>query len=533
MASSNASGLVSHLRTTNFADVRRRLRSEHGPAVQSQDEISNMLALVDKDLDDCKAEIDRLQSELHRLHSHAVALENQRQRLERHKACLHSLRSPFRRLPNEILRRIFIYVCNMNQLTSRNLLKLPALNISAVCSRWRDLAKSFPDLWSCLRLRMGNCRLRLLNLYLESSQQSPLTLELLWTLEPAVCRAISKCSHRWKRLSVFDASTYDALMAYNPTHFPVLEELSFSFNSSRPLHRFQNASKLRSLCVSIRDVQIHEFPWEQLAVLNIRCDETIEAIFERCLNLKEVRFRASQVFKCCVPPVKVASVEKLELSLCDMFENTPNVFLDSITCPSLKSLFIKLVWGYQLTWPKDELHSFILRSSCRLTTLSIQHMALSDSDLIDLLHCLPDLLHLTIDDSSVSSIPSTKSPITPHIVQALHAFPSTTSTTASPLVAKLQSLAFTFSGSAFSDKDFVDMVSSRWNPEIYAGHGSRRPSPTGEDEHDVEITCLRSVVMRFTNRDVNEEIYRPLMHLEEVGMRVVVIGKNSKTCTLV
>jgi len=77
-----------------------------------------------------------------------------------------------------------------------------------------------------------------------------------------------------------------------------------------------------------------------------------------------------------------------------------------------------------------------------------------------------------------------------------------------------------FSGSTFDNKKFVDMVSSRWYPEAFAG------GEQGSSNSDGETACLRSVVMRFESRGVDEEIYRPLKHLEEAGMRVVVIGKD-------
>ncbi|KAE9404521.1 hypothetical protein BT96DRAFT_420222 [Gymnopus androsaceus JB14] len=65
MAPSTAKLGLFQPRTTNFADVRRTLRSEYGSAVESEEEISRMLATVDQDLDDCRAEIDRMQSEIH------------------------------------------------------------------------------------------------------------------------------------------------------------------------------------------------------------------------------------------------------------------------------------------------------------------------------------------------------------------------------------------------------------------------------------------------------------------------------------
>ncbi|KAE9404491.1 hypothetical protein BT96DRAFT_786882, partial [Gymnopus androsaceus JB14] len=109
--------------------------------------ISRVLADVDKDLDDCDSEISRLQS-------HIIFLQNHRQRLEEYRGCWEPLRSPIRRQPNEIILRVFDLVCDMNELTSKKLQKMPALAISGVCFRWRALATSCPKLWSRISIQI-------------------------------------------------------------------------------------------------------------------------------------------------------------------------------------------------------------------------------------------------------------------------------------------------------------------------------------------------------------------------------------------
>ncbi|KAE9402711.1 hypothetical protein BT96DRAFT_816091, partial [Gymnopus androsaceus JB14] len=131
----------------DLEEIRRRLRSEYGSGVQSEDEISGALADVDKDLEDCDTEFRFLQSRV-------IALQNQRKRLEEYKVSLRFLRSPIRRLPNETILRIFDYACAINELTSKTLRTMPTLTISSICSRWRALAQSYPDLWSRIRLQL-------------------------------------------------------------------------------------------------------------------------------------------------------------------------------------------------------------------------------------------------------------------------------------------------------------------------------------------------------------------------------------------
>ncbi|KAE9404486.1 hypothetical protein BT96DRAFT_877662 [Gymnopus androsaceus JB14] len=103
--------------------------------------------------------------------------QNQRKRLEDYKSCLRFLRSPIRRLPNETVLRIFDFACDMNDLTSKKLQTMPALVISGVCSRWRNLARSCPELWSRIQITIWSTPRRLpsfpvLDLYLRSSTTS-------------------------------------------------------------------------------------------------------------------------------------------------------------------------------------------------------------------------------------------------------------------------------------------------------------------------------------------------------------------------
>ncbi|KAE9406061.1 hypothetical protein BT96DRAFT_915559 [Gymnopus androsaceus JB14] len=199
-----------------------------------------------------------------------------------------------------------------------------------------------------------------------------------------------------------------------------------------------------------------------------------------------------------------------------------------MTCPSLTSLLIEASKNYKGIWPEESLHGFITRSSFHLSTLCIKSIPLSDSNLIDLLRRLPSLLHLTIDDSKMPRAASstTPSPITPHLIQGLHAFPSVALSSESALVQKLQSLELTFSGTDFDEESFVDMVSSRWLADNeHDGYG---PSSTGTSlNSDVGTACLRSVVLKFKNRKMDVKTFKPLTYLEKAGMRVVVIDKKS------
>ncbi|KAF9065466.1 hypothetical protein BDP27DRAFT_54298 [Rhodocollybia butyracea] len=323
-----------------------------------------------------------------------------------------------------------------------------------------------------------------------------------------------------KRLAL---STLEAsLLLTERIHFPLLEEVELR---SINLHSFQHAPNLHTLSllsIPVRNLSAFNFPWKQLAVVELRGNQLsgdkVQEIFEICTNLQELRFSLSpgDHFGYFVPPLKAPVLEKLSIILphhSAYYNLGYNVF-SSITCPALTFLHIegsKYFDGkYRCTWPRDQLKEFISRSE-HLTTLTIKSAPLADSDIIQVLIQLPSLLHLTVSDPGIHE----KSPITPYLMQRLRVLGNESSTSSLTLVQKLQTLSLTFcSGTtkeSFNDKDFVDMVVSRW--QVPNGSGNR-------------IESLRSVFLRFINRDPDRETYTPLKQLDEAGMKVVVLDSH-------
>ncbi|KAE9404492.1 hypothetical protein BT96DRAFT_419267 [Gymnopus androsaceus JB14] len=348
-----------------------------------------------------------------------------------------------------------------------------------------------------------------------------------------MCCYIGACSNRWYRLTVCGWMIYDAIVAHNPSNFPLLEHLALpnlvdsTGWRAATLDRYQNAPKLHTLAFGgVPPINKDLDLWTRLTLLDVaQCNSKLKDVFEICSNLRELRFRQFETglpIKLCSPPISAPFVEKLTLSLTQTFYaesgGLANVIFASITCPSLTSLFIEGLTGYEDKWPRDAVNDFISRSAFHLTTLSIKFVPLLDSDLIDFLHRLPSLVHLTVDDSNIPT--NSPSPITSAFVQSLHAFPPTNSATNSSVLMKsLKTLSLTFGGpGTFNDRVFVDMVLSRWFSSTYA-------DGYGPNTSNVRTTCLRSVVMRFTRRDVDQGIYRQLKYLSKEGMRVVVVGQ--------
>jgi len=184
--------------------------------------------------------------------------------------------------------------------------------------------------------------------------------------------------------------------------------------------------------------------------------------------------------------------------------------LSSLMLPSLTELVIYPDGDFHnknLIWSSKAFSEFISRSSCNLTTLTIGSVVMTDRDLIGALQLLTSLTNLGVDDKLL--LTEEESPVTSYFLSNLHLHPHN-SPSAPPLVPKLGSLSIVkFNGTLFDDAAFVEMVSSRWFP---AGNNS-----------------LRSVVLRFHQRKIDKDIYKPLYDLDRRGMRVVITGNDPET----
>ncbi|KAF9070738.1 hypothetical protein BDP27DRAFT_1220370, partial [Rhodocollybia butyracea] len=168
--------------------LRGKLRSDSGPFVSQPAEISTTLRNVQQDLTSCEDEIQRL--EIRRAY-----LVEQRSLLQVYRDHLQAFSSPVRKLPNEILQRIFDDCCDMNyfRVGGRQhsyMQSEPALTLSSVSAQWRRNSLALSSIWSRITLSWmyeGEDYDRetayeklssILDTFLNRSRQYPLTVSL-------------------------------------------------------------------------------------------------------------------------------------------------------------------------------------------------------------------------------------------------------------------------------------------------------------------------------------------------------------------
>ncbi|KAF9066742.1 hypothetical protein BDP27DRAFT_1329972 [Rhodocollybia butyracea] len=535
-------------------ELSQRFRSEYGPSSVDTKEIAEMLKAIDKDLEDYDSEILLLQSRI-------LYIKTQQTRLKKHAVDLRSLNSPIRRVPNEILLRIFDYACDTNLLQEFPWNKdfkfppstpivdpyehLPAMSISSVCARWRSVALSSSAIWSRISLELSPENSRLPNvqsvlsgflhtvaLHLHRSGQHPLAVGL--NIGGSVNDEDDIIPHR--------LLAFDLVCNYPWCSFKIGGNQPISHIPMPVYDRFRNCHALKNLNFEVTGgpgMEMELFKqanlcsltlvwlgtvsgfWKEILSLTVgSMDGNIGDVFNhasspRELVLGERSDQGSAPLSPCVPPWLCTSVSTLKLVLRSNWNDTlADVAFSSFTFPSLSCLVIMIGsdYPYQGAWPKATLGAFLRRSSCSLTEFKVKSVSVSDFDLITTLKLMPSLVNLDVDDTPADD--DLTSPITSQFIRSLHGFLQTElNPSGSALVPKLRSLQLRFDGLEFDDSAFIDTVSSRWLPDKQYAAG-------------IGLSCLRVVTLRFNARAVDPVVYKPVEYLDKAGMMVVVLGTD-------
>ncbi|KAJ7579940.1 hypothetical protein C8J56DRAFT_834602 [Mycena floridula] len=259
--------------------------------------------------------------------------------------------SPIRKLPNEILRNIFIEAHTGAEWQAFDIGAIPWV-VAQVCSRWREIScSSSPRLWSSFKCSGGKedayttnfsraeaaerCRRQsdLVKALLQRSGNSPLTFnfELHWQSDSHrifdVATALFSHSLHWKDVEFIDfGGGYfpKPMLASLRGQMPQLERLKMRWsNGSESIEAFSVAPRLRELDITVGDhvISAKAFPWSQLKILRLRCGawHQLLAVLVNCGNLVEceLHFR-TMLFDLNPPPIQpVGAFNNLRILHCE------------------------------------------------------------------------------------------------------------------------------------------------------------------------------------------------------------------------
>ncbi|KAL0067964.1 hypothetical protein AAF712_004867 [Marasmius tenuissimus] len=374
-----------------------------------------------------------LDSEIARLRTSLELIEEKRRQVGTRMWICKSARHPIRRLPNEILTRIFNFCVEgdvnfvegsgktdwQNDGPSTLDLDHSLWALSQVCQRWRNLALSLPKLWTAINI---NCVVRKekpeidlmrwrLALTLERSRDQPLYISWFedYSLDPAVLRLLGSCSARWKCATIRASTVGFDLLAFTTTSFTALSRLRLYFEEDPDWLDEEEGASMFSLwedapaltkvyLSSSSDIHPHLatlVPWEQIRDLTLASNNSYERKMIVWPDLHEILPLMDNIHKCFIQsfsfdhnlshipalsiPFTLAHLQSLKLFAASSPDSIA-AFLDSVTLPALTSFQV-------FPLEADDIQSivtrFLKRSACTLAILGL--MGINDDTLIELL----------------------------------------------------------------------------------------------------------------------------------------------------
>ncbi|KAF5364941.1 hypothetical protein D9758_008083 [Tetrapyrgos nigripes] len=455
-----------------------------------------------------------------------------------------SLLAPIRRLPAEIIVRVFSFCCDRSEAAQN--IDCPVVRLSQVCAGWRELTRTTSSLWASLSIDLywwsaEVDRLKaMLDLHLELSHNAPLNI-ILDSSESddssvTVCVLKALCAHsaRWLSLTIdMDAPQLlrDISFLSAGNSLPRLRRLELRLFQpglgQESIEVFRSAPALDDLTIAnCRFGRVMPpLPWRQLTRLT----------FQYCLTSIALRYLelASQarhvILVSCInddfrhnpgscPQISYLHNTLQSLSMIiDEVDPELWVLFNFLTLPSLNYLKISCAYAgplasqaFSFTAEHDGIASFLARSQCHLTSLCLENLPLRDTEVIALLQLLPTLTNLAIHDRALEqphSDDKIESPFTAHLFESLTVNNTTTSHTG--LLPRLKELGLAYNTHSFPVSAFLRMIQSRWSP--------------GAHSANIGIDGLTSLIVRpFETGDKKELDLQAIRGLAKEGLRVLV-----------
>ncbi|KAJ7612662.1 hypothetical protein FB45DRAFT_1036880 [Roridomyces roridus] len=329
-------------------------------------------------------------------------------------------------VPYDLLLDIFKLAADDSDLLGRG----PLLAISQVCRHWRDSALESPVLWSTFAAdaRGTISHLQLLQLYLQRSRDLPLSVRLhsRWESEedprrPVLVALLTLLAEHSDRLFSlqFTGSWYDIQISEFRGRLPRLEILGLCSISLCESLQFQLAPRLHTLraeagCITTGDSGRRR-PWELIPCAQIRSlvisqhfswptPDDAGLQLEEFSNLTNLKYiirpgngsRILSVWGTRSAPFLLPHLT----TWCIDYEGPESFFKiselaemsDHFTIPTLKSL--------DIIYFADPAHlcSFLYRSGCALTHLTLRRSSIRAGEMLDILEAVPALESLLIDN---------------------------------------------------------------------------------------------------------------------------------------
>ncbi|KAE9404640.1 hypothetical protein BT96DRAFT_877543 [Gymnopus androsaceus JB14] len=418
MLCSNCSILISprHAKPAH-TDISHLLRS-HYVLNSSDTEISQFLLDAEAEIRDLDAQSSRLQSALTLIHTKREMVKSE---MEKYKPLL----APVRRIPNEILNHIFVLYAQLqrNEFTSYGW-SFPGLSVALVCRRWRDVALGCARLWSSLLVEIFWTSHRFKYIVdatetcLARSAQAPLDLRLSissmlqlyasrkhHTDAIALLQKLFQHSHRYTRVCIRSDDVPYVVQALSNTNFTNLETLELEACGGDPLKPslFGALPKLQKIKLMQLPRIPAGVPWAQIRTLHLGCqyNPNIGGVVDLCSGLEHLLYERYYTQPRVSPQPtshhRSITVQSFTLNVDTTGYEDVRSILSGLDLPSVKTVCLQSEFHYEsdsAKWPHDAFISFITRSTCSITNLTLDNIPMNSSEFISILELTPALTDL-------------------------------------------------------------------------------------------------------------------------------------------
>ncbi|KAG8213327.1 hypothetical protein J3R82DRAFT_11808 [Butyriboletus roseoflavus] len=398
------------------SSIIRLLGTNSAPPDDQREEVRTLLA-------EPKAELDAVEEDITRLQARLADVQRRKRELTSYVEDLGALLSPIKRMPPEIMARVFdfcgdVHVHGPHCEPSR---RAPLL-LGSVCHSWRALSFTMPRLWTALYLDLPTSgtfdkQEEILHAWIQRSRPIP-------RLAMAVER-LSDGRHsadRWRAVFIhFPAATrdWDCFNALVRCQMPALEELEISPQCTpwapfRP--EFMPRLKELQIPAGAMPDSHRTLPWTQLTQLTLRGGyrptdiEELLGILTCAPLLTHLHVEITQ-YKCETKwdgtreRISMPCLATLVLVTISDHEECISHFMDALTTPSLRDFqLLTRVWdtsNMTTSWCHESFLALLARSKCSLNHFTLTAVDIRSAELREVMERCPSLVLLKLNGADV------------------------------------------------------------------------------------------------------------------------------------
>jgi F-box-like len=346
----------------------------------------------------------------------ALIKELRRKRIPLNKQ-INRFHTPILRLPPELYSEIFTAcVPEISWNTLKENATVPysttPLLIGMVCSAWRELAWSIPQLWSRISLcldRSSPSKCDLMKEWIARSGQCQLSIHITCSLDDeelevsehpsisSMLNIITACSDRWFQIYFAIPTTCYEVIGCIRNRLPLLNFMSLRLNRTPwliPFDGFDATPQLRHIEIDGYQQESMNLSLGQVTLLSLTwiSIEECQDILARCPNLSYCSFMDVMASEAPWSPILAPQLEYLDIQVEPSHDGGALAELfDSLTIPVVCELRINNA-GNEL--PRLKFMSMLSRSACSLQQLALVDCPCSELGLLRCFQAIPSLVHL-------------------------------------------------------------------------------------------------------------------------------------------